>query len=369
MNIIYAILMVHETSWNRATAGKAPPTGNPVVKSGQEPVGSGKCRKLFRKFGAPMVSNLSSKRHEGVATPTHSRPSAQADESTEGQAREDADERPSGCRLSDRLVDMTACGRSDRSSIRHSVSSFPYLEAPWEPGAELPEAGTPIPATGRRENCPLETVQMASYKKTRNNVDPIWPFLMKAAFCSSPRSDARGLPRGRRPFFTTSTNRIAYPPSAPLRSHPKENVSPCISGINPRILMASMSGPFLRPCLNICECRWSCCGMADPSTVEKRSNSLSLTVRDFMSKTSRPMPRSSTRRNTSGIRPTALLPTVPPKIWQNFTECCAAPSVKSEGHRSSFGLVSTPLSCRGPDRIFHYFCKAQYLRQYKIEMT
>lgn len=351
--------MIHETSGYRATAGKASPTGNPAVKSGQEPVGSGKCRKLFREFGIPMVSVISTRGAKRVATPTHSWPSTKTYQSAEGQAHQAAVERPFGRRLSDRHVDVTACGRSDRPSIRHSVPPFTYLEAPWQYGVELPEAGTPSPATGRRENSPLETVPMASYKKTRHNVGPIWSFLMKVAFCSFRPLEEHGLQKEKRRFFIISTNMIGYPPSALLQYPRKESVSLCISGIRPRVSTASMSDPFLHPCSNIFEDRWSYCGMAAPSTCEKRSNTLLPNIGDSKSSDSQRMLRSSTRRNMCGTRPTALLPTALQRICQNLASCYALPSVKSEDRRNFSGHASTRLNYRGPDNLFHYLCKAQ----------
>src|SRR4030067_708082 len=93
--------IVHETSGNRATAGKASTTGNPVVKSGQEPVSSGECRKLFREFGVSMVSSISKTGAERVATPTNAWPTAQTYQIAKSQADQAAAERPFGRWLSD----------------------------------------------------------------------------------------------------------------------------------------------------------------------------------------------------------------------------------------------------------------------------
>jgi hypothetical protein len=179
--------MVHETSRNRQSAGKAAPTSNPAVKYGQEPVGSSTFCKLFCKFRTPMVSNIPVRRTGGFTTSAHSWASTKAYRDAAGQACRDVDERSSFCRLPDGPVDITACSRSDRPSIRHSVSSFPRLEASGKYGMELPETGTARPSTGRRENCPLEAVPMAAYKKTLRNSGHIWPFLMKVVFCLSLR--------------------------------------------------------------------------------------------------------------------------------------------------------------------------------------
>lgn len=351
--------MIHETSGNRATAGKASPTGNPVVKSGQEPVGSGKCHKLFREFGVSMVSDISKTGAERVATPTNAWPTAQTYQIAKRQADQAVAERPFSRRLSDRYVDLTTCGRSNRGSIRHSVPSIPCLETPRQYEVELPETGTTSPTTGRRENSPLEALPIASYKKTRHNVGPIWYFLMKAAFCSSLRSDAHGLQRERRRSFITSTNRTGYPPSAPLRYPRKESTSLCISGIRPRILTVLMSEPFSHPCSSIFGGQWSSSGMAVQSICEKRSNNILPSIGDFASNGFLRMLRNSIRRNMYGARPTVLSLTARRKTCQNSATCCADPSANYEVRRSSSGPASMHPSCHGPDDSFHYFCKAQ----------
>jgi len=332
--------MVHETSRNRATAGKASPTGNPVVKSGQEPVGSGKCRKLFCEFGVSMVSDISKTGDERAATPTNAWPTAQTCQIAKRQADQAAGERPFGRWLSDRYVDLTTCCRNNRGSIRHSVPSIPCLETPRQYGVELPETGTTSPTTGRRENSPLEAISMASYKKTRHNVEPIWYFLTKAAFCSSLRSDARGLQRERRRSFITSISKIGYPPSAPLRYPRKGSASLCISDIRPRILTALMSEPFSHLCSNIFVGQWSSCGMADQSICEKRSNNILPSIGDFTSNGFPRMLRNSTRRNMCGTRPTVLSLTARRKTYQSSAICCADPSENYEVRRSFSGHAS-----------------------------
>lgn len=337
----------HETSGNRTTAGKAAPTGNPDVKSGQESVGGGTCPKLFSKLGVPMVSVISRKGVGGVATPTHSRPSAQADRGTEGQAREDAFKRPSGRWLSDGLVDIAACGRSDRPTIRHLVPSIPCLEAPGKPGMELSETGAPRPPAGRSGNRQLEAVSLAPYKKTRKNMGPIWPFLMKAAFCSSTRSDVPGGRRARRHSSTISTNRTGYLPSVPLRYPQNESELPCISGIAPGISTASISGHFLGFCLSIFEGRWSCCGIEALSTGGKRSNSLLPAIRGSISNSFRPMRRNKTLRNMFGTRLTAPFQTAPRRIWQSYAGCCEVRNGGYGAHNNSSGPAFMPLICHG----------------------
>jgi hypothetical protein len=349
----------HETSGNRATTGKASPTGNPVVKSGQEPVGGSECHKLFCKFGVPMVSDISNKRVERLATTTHSWSSTQAYQSTKGEARKTASKRSVSCWLSNRYVDITASGRSNRPSVRHSVSSFPCLETSRKYEVELPETGTPSPATGRRQNRSLETISMASYKKTRHNVGPIWCFLMKAAFYSSPLSDARGLQKERRRTSIISTSKTVFLLSVPLPYPPKESASLSISAIRPRISTVSMSGLFSGPYLNIFEDLWSCSGMAVQSTDGKKSHNLLSGIQGSKSNGSRHMHLNSTLLNMFGIKPTALSQTARRKIYQRSASCCDVLSANYEDRKIFFGPASMRPSFLGQDNCFHYLCKAQ----------
>lgn len=349
----------HETFRNRTTAGKAASAGNPAVKSGQESAGSSSCSKLFRKFCLPMVSNISKKGAGRIEVPTHSRPSAQAYQGAERQARKSVTERSPSRWLSNGHVDAPACGRSDRPSVRYTVSSIPCLEASGQSGMELPETGAPRSAARRRKNHPLEAVPMASYKKTRQNVEPIWRFLMKAAFCSSLLSGAPGLPRGKRPTCTISTNGIGCPPSAPLQYPRKESESLCISGISPEISTASISETFSLFCSNIFAGRSSYYGIGHLFTTEKKSSGSLPAIRDCMSKTSRPMRQSSILQNMCGTRPTLPSPTAHRGTYRNFAECCAPLSGGSGDHKSSSGPASMPQIYRGQDSYFHYFCKDQ----------
>lgn len=163
----------HETLWNRTTVGKAASAGNPTVTCGQESAGRSSCSEFFRKFGFSMVSGISKKWIGRAKAPTDSRSSSQADCGTKKQTGKIAAERSSRRRLSDGYLDHQACGKGNRSSIWHSISSLPCLETSGKSWMELPETGTTRPATGRRGNCPLEAIPTAAYKKTRQNMVPM----------------------------------------------------------------------------------------------------------------------------------------------------------------------------------------------------
>lgn len=304
----------HETLRNRTTVGKAASAGNPTVKSGQESAGSSSCSEFFRKFGVSMVSGISEKGIGRAKASTDSRSSAQADCGTKKQAGQIAAEWSSRRWLSNGSLDPQACGKNNRPSIRHPVSSLPCLETSGKSGMELPETGTTRTATERRGNCPLETIPMAAYKKTRQNMAPIWYFLMKAAFCSSPRSDELGLPRGTRPVCITSINEIGYPQSAHSQCRRKGNESLYISGIRPEMSTDWISETFSCSSSNTSADQSSCYGTALPSTSTKRSDDSWCAIPDCGLRTSRPTLRNSIRQNTSGTKPMPRLPIAHRKI-------------------------------------------------------
>lgn len=306
-----------------------------------------------------MVSGISKKGIGRAKVPTDSRSSAQADCGTEEQAGQITVERSSRRWLSDGSLDPQACGKNNRSSIRHPVSSLPCLETSGKSGMELPETGATRPATGRRGNCPLEAIPMAAYKKTRQNMVPTWYFSMKAAFCSSPRSDEPGLPRGKRPACITTINAIGSPQSAHSRCRRKGNESLCISGIRPEMLMASISETFSRFSSSTSADRSSCYGTALPSTSTKRSDDSWCVILDCGLRTSRPTRRNSIRQNTSGTKPMPRLPTAHRIIWPSCEACCAAPSAGSSDQKGFSGHASMPRIYHGPDDCFHYLCKDQ----------
>lgn len=236
--------LLYETHRNRTTVGKAASAGNPTVKSGQKSAGSSSCSKFFRKLGVSLVSGISKKGIGRIEVPTHSRPSAQAYQVTEKQAGKGASQRSARRRLSDGSLDAQTRGKSDQPPVRHPVSSIPCVEAFGKSGVELPKARTPRPAAGRSGNCPLEAVSMAAYKKTRQNMEPIWYFSMKAAFCSSLPLGEPGLPRVKRPACITTISETGYLPSAHWRYLRKGSESLCTSDISPEISTASMFGTF-----------------------------------------------------------------------------------------------------------------------------
>ncbi len=355
----------HETPRNRPAVGKAATTGHSTVKGRQKSVGGGPRRKRVCEFGIPLVPDFPREGSAGATTATHSWPSAQALRASETQTGPGASEGTPGRRLSDGSMDLTACGQGDRPAVRSSLSPLPRLETSGEPGLELPETGAPRPGTGRGSHPTLAAGALAPYKKTPKGLGPIWFFSMKAAFCSFPMSPAPGLRKGKRPSFTISASRTEFLPSVLLPCPRKKGGWPFTSSLALGISTAWMSEPSSETCSGIFTVRWSCCGIGERSTGGKKSSNLSLTIPDSMSKSFRPMPRNSTPRNMSGIKPTTLSPTAHRKTSPTLK---ADSETRCGGHgdpKSSFGLASMLPTCHGHGE-FPLFMQTSIIADFRL---
>ncbi len=192
----------HETPGNRSAAGSTTPTGNPVAKSGQEPVGDGACCECVGEFGVAMVPGVPSERVGRASPSSHSWASAQALGVPKGEAAEALGGGPSPVRICHGPVDAEARGRGDRTIVWRALSPLPRVESPGEVGLELPEAGAPRPGAGRSGNREMAQAALAAYKKTPGSKHVASFFSTKAALCCSRWCDARG-PRGVRPHSMT----------------------------------------------------------------------------------------------------------------------------------------------------------------------
>ena len=132
----------HETLGNRTSAGEAPPTGNPVVKSGKESVGCGSRVELIGKLRISVAARLQTAWVEGTEPSTNAGTASEVIEIAKAQARSAARERSKAFRVPNGSVDVETDSRGDRDTLPSSVSSFTRLETSGEFGLELPSAGT-----------------------------------------------------------------------------------------------------------------------------------------------------------------------------------------------------------------------------------
>lgn len=351
--------MGYETPRNRTSAGEAPPTGNPAVKSGQESAG---CRAGVERIGELSISLVSRVQETGAArteAQTHSGASTPIVKTGEEQAGKVALTRSPRGRLPDRPLDFAACPRPDRAALRRTVSSLACLEAFDRIGLELPDTGAPGIATRRGKNRPLEASPVAPYKKTLNGWEPASFSLMNPAFCSFPTSPAHGHRRGKPLCSTICTNRIGSRPLALSPSLPEEGTSPSTSRSVVVISPVSISELSSKTSSGISGGPLFFCGMEEPSMGEEKSSISFVSIPDFTWNASRPMRQNSIRLNIFGIRPIVLSSILDQEPCRNYTGCFAIPSRRLDDHKSISGHVSMLRICRGNDDHFHYLCKPQ----------
>jgi hypothetical protein len=349
----------HETLWNPRAAGKAAPAGDPFVQGGQEPASHSTGFECFSEFSIPMASCLSRERGSRVKAPTDARPSSQADQSSKKPSCPSPPKWPSGCRVSDRFMDVKQGSQSDRPAVRRSISSQPRVETPRRLRVELSEAGAKSFTKRRGRDRSLEAVPLVPYKKTPTDVGPIWSSLMNRAFCSFRMLRGPGPRKGRPPFFTTFTNRIVFRPSMLWPYRRNGNVWPCIFNFELGILRGWISTLSSNICFAILEVPLFYYGTEAPFIGGKRLNNISLNIPAFRRSISLPMRRNSIRQNMFGTKRTACSPIVLPRTWQSSRGSSEIQPGESANPRSSFGHVSTLLICLGQDNSFHYLCKTQ----------
>ena len=347
----------HETPWEPRTTGKAAPASCPFVQDGQEPASHSTRFECFCKFSVPLVSGLPRERGSRTQTPADPRTSRQADPRSKTAACPGSFKWPSGCRVSDRFMDLKPGSESDRSTVRRSISPEPRVEAPREPGVELSETRTAGFTEKRRRDRALEAVSLAPYKKTPTDVGPIWSSSMNRASCSFRTLLVPGPRRGKRPFSTTVTNKIVFRPS--MRSPYRRNggVWLCTFNFGLGISRAWISMHFSSICFAIFEAPLFYYGTVEPSIGAKRLNNISVSALASRKNTFLPMRRNLIHQNMFGTKRIVHSPMVRPRTWQSSRGSSGIQPGGSENPRSSFGRVSMHLICPGQNNSFHYLCK------------
>ena len=352
---------IHETLWNRTAVGKAAPAGHPAVKSGQKSAGSGTGLKCIGKLSVSLAPHIPRKGFTGTTPPAHSGTSTQVVEVSEEPIGKGAPEGTPGLRLSDRLVDLKAGSQSDRPRIRGSIPSLPRLEAPGKHRLELSETRASSLAKGRRRNCPLEALPLASYKKKPKDLGPIWSSSMNPGSCLFPTSPEPGRRKVRLLSFTIPIGKTECLRSVLSRCLRKKGAWLFIFDSAPAISTVWMFGLSSKACSSISGVRWFCCGIEGPSIAGRKFSNFFSVIRDCTFMNFPLMHRNSIRQNMFGIRPTALSPIVRQRTLPNSKECSEIPCGGYEALKSSFGPVSMPPICHGYGeyKTFHYLCKIQ----------
>jgi hypothetical protein len=283
--------MGHETPWIPRGIGKAPSTSHCLAETRQDnPVGRSAYSGSVKELRFPMVPRGPGGRIQGPPFKDDSRTSSQALSQREGDPIGVAFVGSTGRRVSDRPLDLETDCPNHPQALWHPVSSESCMAVASGNGMELPETRAPGFTKERERDCALEGLPVAPYKKKPKDLGPIWSSLMNRASCSFQTSVAPGLRKGKPRSCTTSTNRTGFLLSVLCRCPRGGNVWSSISGFERGILTVWMSVLSLEGCSNISEDPSFCCGIGEPSTVVKKSNSFSLNIQGFIWNIFRPMP-------------------------------------------------------------------------------
>ena len=203
--------MVHETIRRFEDTGTTAMCGHSLVQArdrsqrGGAPVKSGG---IFRLQMATSLFEGGGERLDCKASPW---PASQAYEWLPTTFANHSFERCLGLRLSQRFVDAEAHWASHSTGIWGALSPLSCMEAIAPKEMELSGARAPRLATRRQSHRPLETLQVAGYKKKSKDLVPTLFSSTRAAFCSFQRVGEPGVLKERPPSFSTFTNMIVFP--------------------------------------------------------------------------------------------------------------------------------------------------------------
>ena len=353
--------MLHETTWICQDTGASPAKGDGTA--GKRPdhgrgVPSGR---VFNRLRLPLASSPGRRWGGGVGVQTGSRPAAEAPEGRMSAAAGRVVERGLGLWLPQRTVDSEAHRPGDPPGVWGPLSPQPCLAGVTAVALVLPSARTPARAAGRGSRGTLEAIQVAAYKKRRENLGPIWPSLMKAAFCSFPRAGGRGGRKLILPRFPTATSTTASRPWRCSRSVRCASASGCTLTFSRTTSKPRMSPRSCASFCVTCSDRSSCCGTKARYTRGLSSSESCGTTPACRLNGSPSTPRNSTRPNKSGTSSRVTRPTV--CRWTNkISETVFMPTNGgSAAPRTSCDLSFWNRSCRHLwDIVYlHYFCETQ----------
>src|SRR3989304_10083278 len=338
--------MMHETHWNPEGVGTASATSHSTPRAWYESEGGrAACRGLIFR-GLPMATGGSPGRPWGSEGQTGSGPSAEAARRRTPAASGPLVGRSLGLWFSQRAVDAEADSAGDPQRVRYCIPPQPPMAAVAPRGLVLPGTRAPSDPAERRGHCPLEALQMAAYKKRRNDLGPTWFSSMKAAFCSFRPADGRGGRQGRPLSFITTTGTTVFPPWPPSVSRPSANTWGCISGSSSTTFNRPMWPRLSRHSYDTCLVHSSCCGTMDPSTKDPSSPDCRGTIPDFTLNHSPAMRPNLIQPNKSGMTSRAT----PPTVCFGISSTSGSNSMTMHGGGVALKRKFNPSSWRPPSR-------------------
>jgi hypothetical protein len=356
--VLYAVM--HETLWNPKATGTEAPAGHRVNEEIEESAGSITGDRMFCKLGLSLVASISEKRRPGIGSETGAREASQIEPASKEDPDTNSPEGSDECWVYDRSLDSTSGNGNNRESIWHFLPSQPSLEISNRDGMELSETGKTGQGTRREDNCVLEKIFVAAYKKTPKSLDPTWCSSMKVDSSWFPMLSGHGHPEERLPSFVVWDSGKKSLQSRPSASLQTGNELHCMPGsISDRTSSLLRWPNSSTTCSATCAVTWYCSGTVahhiKASRLENLYASIPVCTRiDFLD-----MLRSSIRTNSSGIRLNALCPTAFQKTCVILNNSCMLHFRECVNHRIYSGLVSMLPIYHGRISTFHYLCVSQ----------
>ncbi len=347
LEIRYAV--GHETPWNARTVGASQTNSPRIVAHRPDLPGCGATREGVREFRGPVAAGVSEERVErhpaSVKVGAPSSPISPA--ARRGTVAIGA--RSHRRWVLHQPVDVEANRPPDRETPRSPLHPRWGVEVSAHAvEVELPEAGTPGLATGRRGHRALEAERLAPDKKNSAHLGPISGSSTKAGFCSFPTSVGPGprwdgLPSTRIVTAVTSSRSLGA-----SRSHPPAHDWDCTSASTPTTSPGLKPSGFCDICCAICGGRWSWSGIGGKSISGKTSRpSCAGTKEGSMSIRFPRMPLSLIPRNRFGPMASETYPTAPMNTWAHCDRTCAVRSADSRIPSNCSGRASSILNYPG----------------------
>src|SRR6266542_3720258 len=200
--------MQHETLWITQNLRTAPTPRHRAPGAGAQPARGGTSGPGVSWIRLAVAPSLAAGRRGGLGPQADPWPAAPVDRPAvhpAGRALAPGGHSPW---VRQRAVDLTAYRGGDPGAFWGALSPRARLEALASLGLELSGARTPGDPARRPGHCALAALQVARDKKKPEDLAPISPSWMRAAFCLSRPAVVPGRPWGIHPSSLTTTSMI-----------------------------------------------------------------------------------------------------------------------------------------------------------------
>jgi hypothetical protein len=298
-----------ETQWIPEGIGTAAATGHRIARSRFDFERGRAARRRLVLLCLPMATDGSSRRPDRAEGQTGSGSAAQTARGRILATLRSSSGRSIGLRLSERSVDAQTNPDRYPQGIRCCIPSQSRLATVATCRLVVSSSRASSDPTRRRGHCSLEALQVAAYKKTRNNLGPICCSSMKAASFSFRHVDGHGHQLGRHRSSITTTGTTASPPWRPSVYQPYANTWVYTSGSSRTTFRQPMWPRFSVHSYDICGGRLSYCGTMVVSTKGLSSPNCRRTIPDSTLKRSQVMRPNSIQLSRSGMISRAMTQT------------------------------------------------------------